>query len=89
MSPTPALTQHLSNLDWPTLERNLDQDGCAVIRNLLLAAQCQRLSGLYADPGFFRSRVIMACHGFGRGEYQYFAYPLAVSEAGTAGQSLE
>jgi hypothetical protein len=76
MSPTPALTQHLSNLDWPTLERNLDQDGCAAIRNLLLAAQCQRLSGLYADPGFFRSRVIMARHGFGRGEYQYFAYPL-------------
>ncbi|WP_325919587.1 2OG-Fe(II) oxygenase [Pseudomonas frederiksbergensis] len=76
MSTTSSLTQHLADLDWPTLAESLDQDGCAIIRNLLPAAQCQQLSGLYAEPGLFRSRVIMARHGFGRGQYQYFAYPL-------------
>ena len=72
----PSLTQHIDGLDWPTLEQNLDQDGSAIIRNLLPASQCQTLSGLYAEPGLFRSKVIMARHGFGRGEYQYFRYPL-------------
>ena len=76
MPPTLSLPQHLVNLDWPALEHSLDQDGCAIIRNLLPLSQCQHLSGLYTDPGFFRSRVIMARHGFGRGEYQYFRYPL-------------
>lgn len=76
MPPTLSLPQHLVNLDWPTLEHSLDQDGCAIIRNLLPPSQCRQLSGLYAEPSLFRSRVIMARHGFGRGEYQYFRYPL-------------
>ncbi|MFL6607103.1 MAG: 2OG-Fe(II) oxygenase [Pseudomonas sp.] len=76
MSPKPSLPQHLADLDWPALEQSLDQDGCTIIRNLLSPTQCRQLSSLYADPGLFRSRVIMARHGFGRGEYQYFAYPL-------------
>ncbi|WP_431081338.1 2OG-Fe(II) oxygenase [Pseudomonas thivervalensis] len=76
MPPTPSLSKDLANLDWPTLEHSLDQDGCAIIRNLLPPSQCRQLSGLYTEPGLFRSRVIMARHGFGRGEYQYFRYPL-------------
>ncbi|MCW1245527.1 2OG-Fe(II) oxygenase [Pseudomonas sp. SAICEU22] len=76
MSPKPSLPQHLADLDWPALEQSLDQDGCTIIRSLLSPTQCRQLSSLYADPGLFRSRVIMARHGFGRGEYQYFAYPL-------------
>ncbi|WP_434702881.1 2OG-Fe(II) oxygenase [Pseudomonas sp. Z1-12] len=76
MPPTLSLPQHLVNLDWPTLEHSLDQDGCAIIRNLLPPSQCRQLSGLYTDPSLFRSQVIMARHGFGRGEYQYFRYPL-------------
>ncbi|WP_458131784.1 2OG-Fe(II) oxygenase [Pseudomonas sp. R3-41] len=76
MPPTLSLPQHLVNQDWPTLEHSLDQDGCAIIRNLLPPSQCRQLSGLYTDPSLFRSRVIMARHGFGRGEYQYFRYPL-------------
>ncbi|WP_417695163.1 2OG-Fe(II) oxygenase [Pseudomonas sp.] len=79
MSPTahcPSLAQRTKNIDWPSLEQNLDQDGSAVIRNLLTAEQCRMLSGLYAEPSLFRSKVIMARHGFGRGEYQYFRYPL-------------
>ncbi|WP_420235041.1 2OG-Fe(II) oxygenase [Pseudomonas sp. ABY48] len=76
MPPTLSLPQHLANLDWPTLEHSLDQDGCAIIRNLLPPSQCRQLSGLYTEPELFRSRVIMARHGFGLGEYQYFRYPL-------------
>jgi hypothetical protein len=75
MSP-PSLIQCIHDLDWPALAQSLDQDGCAIIRNLLPPAQCRLLGDLYADSGLFRSRVIMARHGFGRGEYQYFRYPL-------------
>lgn len=71
-----SLTQRISALDWPSLTQDLDQDGSAILRNLLSGAQCRTLSGLYANPELFRSRVIMARHGFGRGEYQYFRYPL-------------
>ncbi|WP_434652632.1 2OG-Fe(II) oxygenase [Pseudomonas sp. R3-56] len=76
MPPKSSLPRPIADLDWPALEQDLDQDGCAIIRNLLPAALCLELRGLYSDPGLFRSRVVMARHGFGRGEYQYFAYPL-------------
>ena len=55
----------------------LDSFGCAVIGPLLEPSQCRAISGLYASDRAFRSRVVMARHGFGRGEYKYFAYPLA------------
>jgi hypothetical protein len=58
------------------LEQQLDQDGCAIIRSLLSAEACDEISALYGQPEFFRSQVIMARHGFGRGEYKYFKYPL-------------
>ena len=73
---SPSRIQRIDDLDRPALEQSLEQDGSAIIRNLLSATQCQRLSALYAEPGLFRSKVIMARHGFGRGEYQYFRYPL-------------
>lgn len=73
---SPTLTHCIHPLDWPHLEQSLHQDGSAIIRNLLSASQCQSLACLYAEPDNFRSRVIMARHGFGRGEYQYFRYPL-------------
>lgn len=66
----------LDKLDWAALELQLDQDGCAVIRSLLSPAACEAISGLYAQSEPFRSQVIMARHGFGRGEYKYFQYPL-------------
>lgn len=71
-----SLTLPIQTPNWPDLERSLDQDGSAIIRNLLPSTLCRRLSSLYAEPEHFRSRVIMARHGFGRGEYQYFRYPL-------------
>jgi hypothetical protein len=63
-------------IDWPRVSADLDARGAAVIDNLLAPAACEALAALYADEGRFRSRVVMARHGFGRGEYQYFRYPL-------------
>ena len=61
---------------WPALEASLDARGCAVVPGLLSADECHEHVALYADNRRFRSRVVMARHGYGRGEYQYFAYPL-------------
>jgi len=82
----PSLEQRLACLDWSSIEQQLDQDGSAVIDNLLSADQCHELSGLYPHSELFRSRVVMARHGFGRGEYQYFAYPLPQRVAELRGQ---
>ncbi|WP_160107018.1 2OG-Fe(II) oxygenase [Pseudomonas izuensis] len=68
--------RYLDSLDWATLEQQLDQDGWAVIPSLLSHKACDEISALYAQPEPFRSQVIMARHGFGRGEYKYFRYPL-------------
>jgi len=62
--------------EWALLEQQLDQDGCAVLRSLLRPETCDDISALYAQSEPFRSQVIMARHGFGRGEYKYFSYPL-------------
>jgi hypothetical protein len=63
-------------VDWPTVIADLDSQGWAVIPDLLTSAECREIAGLYKGGGRFRSKVVMARHGFGRGEYQYFAYPL-------------
>lgn len=63
-------------LDWKQIAADLDARGHAVIERLLTPAQCQALAALYASEKLFRSRVVMSRHGFGRGEYQYFNYPL-------------
>ncbi|UVL01242.1 2OG-Fe(II) oxygenase [Pseudomonas sp. B21-048] len=67
---------HNDALDWAALEQQLDQDGCAVIRSFLSPETCDEISALYDRPEPFRSKVVMARHGFGRGEYKYFKYPL-------------
>lgn len=69
-------------LDWPGLAGELDAHGCAVIERLVLPATCRALAALYPQDERFRSRVVMARHGFGRGEYKYFAYPLPEPVAG-------
>ena len=63
-------------LDASRLAEALDAEGHAVIERLVAPAECESLAALYDDDGRFRSRVVMARHGFGRGEYRYFAYPL-------------
>src|SRR5215510_5881313 len=73
----PAPLQHrLAALDWPALGRELDINGCAVLPAVLTATDCERLIDIYGSAERFRSRVVMARHGYGRGEYQYFSYPL-------------
>ncbi len=62
--------------DWPSLAGELDGFGCAVLPKLLAPDECNAISGLYPEERHFRSHVIMARHGFGRGEYRYFNYPL-------------
>src|SRR5579872_6788690 len=54
----------------------IDRDGYAVLPGLLASEQCRALAALYDDREAFRSRVVMARHGFGEGEYKYLAYPL-------------
>ncbi|SDY32928.1 2OG-Fe(II) oxygenase [Pseudomonas sp. NFIX28] len=71
-----SLEHRLAGVNWPLIEQQLEQDGSAVIDRLLSADECRQLSSLYPRGELFRSRVVMARHGFGRGEYQYFAYPL-------------
>jgi hypothetical protein len=63
-------------VDWRHIAASLDAAGCATIRGLLDGAACRDLVASYSDSSGFRKRIVMASHGFGRGEYQYFAYPL-------------
>jgi hypothetical protein len=63
-------------IDWVRVERDLDAEGHAVVPGLLAPAECAAIAGLYGEDRRFRSRVVMARHGFGRGEYRYFDYPL-------------
>lgn len=63
-------------LDWREIDIDLDARGAAVVPGLLTAAQCAAMTACYARPDAFRGRVVMARHGYGRGEYQYFNYPL-------------
>ena len=75
--PTEADAAHrAASLDWPSIAEELDAQGCAKLERLLSAEQCRSVATLYPQNERFRSRVIMARHGFGRGEYKYFAYPL-------------
>jgi uncharacterized protein len=62
--------------DWPALTGELDNYGCAVLPKLLSREECHSIAALYADESRFRSHIHMARHGFGKGEYRYFKYPL-------------
>ena len=66
----------IAGADWERIQSELDARGHAVIERLLTPSDCDLLVDLYGDDSLFRSRVVMARHGYGRGEYQYFAYPL-------------
>src|SRR5688572_23971605 len=63
-------------LAWADLSAHLDEYGWAMVEKILTADECRAIAGLYDDDRLFRSRVVMARHGFGRGEYKYFGYPL-------------
>ena len=71
-----ASTDRLARFDWAGIERELDAQGSAMLGGLLTPDECAAIAGLYPGDAGFRSRVVMSRHGFGRGEYKYFAYPL-------------
>ena len=72
----PSIADRFAALDWTALGAALDAQGCAVLPAVLSAEDCTALAGLYDDEARFRSRVVMSRHGFGSGEYKYFAYEL-------------
>jgi hypothetical protein len=71
-----SIDARLRSLNWSAIADHLDRSGWAVLDGLLDPAECEIVAGLYDDGDRFRSHVIMARHGFGRGEYKYFGYPL-------------
>jgi uncharacterized protein len=66
----------LSDISWEQVSRELDADGNAIVRRVLSADECDDVRALYQEKQIFRSQVVMERHGFGRGEYRYFSYPL-------------
>ena len=68
--------ERVSQYEWKTLSEELSSYGCAVIEKLLSPDECRQVAGLYQEEGRFRSHIHMARHGFGKGEYRYFKYPL-------------
>ena len=71
----PAI-ERIGEFDWQEIGKELDQQGNAVVQQLLSPVECRAIAGLYPNDDIFRGRVVMARHGFGRGEYKYFSYPL-------------
>jgi len=72
----------VAGIDWDAAAAELDQHGAAVLPALLTPDECRAVAALYPEEKPFRSRVVMARHGFGRGEYKYFGYPLPDPIAG-------
>jgi hypothetical protein len=70
------VAERIAALDWQRLATDLGAHGCAVVHAVLSPQECVVLAATYAADEPFRSRIVMARHGFGRGEYKYFAYPL-------------
>ena len=68
--------RRIEAVDWRAVEHALDAGGNARIERLLTSDESAAMAAQYADEQLFRSRIVMARHGFGRGEYKYFAYPL-------------
>ena len=79
VSPPPAsehVAERVKALDWERVSQDLDAQGCAMLEGLITREECEALAALYPVDDLFRSRVVMGRHGFGRGEYKYFDYPL-------------
>ena len=71
-----TIAERVGGYDWQATEAALDEHGWAPLAEALTTGECDLLASLYTREEHFRSRVVMARHGFGRGEYKYFRYPL-------------
>ncbi|HEY1743180.1 MAG TPA: 2OG-Fe(II) oxygenase [Granulicella sp.] len=74
--PAENAVARVNALDWQQVGQHLDEQGSALLQGVLSAEECSALAALYSEESLFRSRVVMGRHGFGRGEYKYFSYPL-------------
>src|ERR1700709_2476928 len=74
--PPSDIATRVDAIDWTQATGELDAQGNTVLKGLLSPDECRALSALYPDDKNFRSRIVMGRHGFGRGEYKYFSYPL-------------
>ena len=70
------VAERVRAIDWKRISAELDGEGSAVIERLVTPGECAALAALYSEDRLFRSRIVMSRHGFGRGEYKYFNYPL-------------
>jgi len=77
-----GIAERASSLDWDRVSTDLDTTGNAMVERLLSPDECRSLASMYPADDVFRSRIVMARHGFGRGEYKYFSYPLPEIIAG-------
>jgi len=71
-----GIAERVDAIDWTEIAAHLDGHGWATIERFLSTDECRVIAGVYDDDSAFRSRIVMARHGFGRGEYKYFRYPL-------------
>ncbi len=71
-----TMLERVNAIDWVRVSNDLDAQGSAVTEGLLPSKECERLAMLYSRAELFRRRIVMSHHHFGRGEYQYFRYPL-------------
>jgi uncharacterized protein len=85
IEPNAATDDRNAAIDWPRIEKDLDAFGAAIIPKLLSKDECRAIAALYPHESRFRSRIVMARHGFGRGEYKYFEYPLPEPIGGLRG----
>lgn len=77
-----SAASRIAAYDWERIAADLDDQGFAVLEALMSSEECRSIASLYPEDDRFRSRVVMARHGFGKGEYKYFAYPLPELIAG-------
>jgi hypothetical protein len=71
-----SIESRVRTIDWTRVGAHLDAYGWAMLDGILSPEECVSLAGLYEGGGGFRNHIVMARHGFGRGEYKYFSYPL-------------
>jgi hypothetical protein len=74
--PAEQALRRVDALDWQCVSKELDEQGSAILPGILSPEECVSLANLYPEDGLFRDRIVMGRHGFGRGEYKYFKYPL-------------
>lgn len=74
--PAQTIAGRVNALDWERVSQDLDYQGNALLEDLISSDECWTLTGLYKKDDIFRSRIVMERHGYGRGEYKYFSYPL-------------